>query len=191
MSALWELGALVSNTPEGNGLDETQPSPIEVSRCSLAVATRSLAQAVSSASRASAEWASRLAEAFWFLLAPVPFSSRGAAGRLRWPPDPGARERPARGPANSAGNPGPFFCVAALTLAGDLRALAGCEAEPITARPSASPSDPAAYAAQIVRVTNDERTANHLPMLSNSWLPPQQAKDLIGKGQLTPARSTA
>jgi len=52
--------------------------------------------------------------------------------------------------------------VAALTLAGGLLTLAGCAAEP-SPRPSptspASPSDPPAYAAQIVHGTNDVRAA--------------------------------
>ncbi len=56
---------------------------------------------------------------------------------------------------------------------------------------SLNPRDPLAYAALIVRETNDARVANRLPKLGSSTCAQtaalQRAKDLIGKPKLTHA----
>ena len=56
---------------------------------------------------------------------------------------------------------------------------------------SLNPRDPLAYAALIVRETNDARVANHLPKLGSSTCAQtaalQRAQDLIGKPTLTHA----
>jgi len=56
---------------------------------------------------------------------------------------------------------------------------------------SLNPRDPLAYAALIVRETNDARVANRLPRLGSSTCAQtaalQRAKDLIGKPKLTHA----
>jgi len=83
----------------------------------------------------------------------------------------------------------------ALTLSVGLLALAGCSSDPGIARPSptpsVSPSDPAAYAAQIVQGTNEVRRAKGLPTLGGSRCAQdaaqKRAKALIGKAELTHA----
>jgi uncharacterized protein YkwD len=54
-----------------------------------------------------------------------------------------------------------------------------------------NPTDPLAYAALIVRETNDARVTNHLPKLGSSTCAQdaalQRAKDLIGNPKLTHA----
>jgi uncharacterized protein YkwD len=83
---------------------------------------------------------------------------------------------------------------AALTLGASL-GLSGCASVPGSTRPSpvssARPSEPAAYAAQIVRETNDVRTANGRPKLGGSKCAHdaalQRASGLIGKAELTHA----
>jgi uncharacterized protein YkwD len=86
--------------------------------------------------------------------------------------------------------------VTVLTLGLGLLALSGCGTEPTTtARPSptlsASPIGPTAYAAQIVRGTNEVRAASHLPQLSSSGCAQaaalKRASALIGKPGLTHA----
>lgn len=104
--------------------------------------------------------------------------------------------------------------MAALTLGAGLFALtlAGCTNEaggtsPSSARPasasssasagasaSASPSDPVAYAAQVLRETNSVRTAEGLPELGGSACAQEaalrRASDLVGAAKLTHAPLT-
>jgi uncharacterized protein YkwD len=83
---------------------------------------------------------------------------------------------------------------AALTLGAGL-ALSGCASVPRSTRPppvsSASPGDPAEYAAQIVRKTNGVRDAKGLPKLGGSECATDaavhRASDLIGGVELTHA----
>jgi uncharacterized protein YkwD len=84
---------------------------------------------------------------------------------------------------------------AALTVGASLLLLGGCKSEAGIARTSptssVSPSDPAQYAAQIVRGTNDVRAAKGLAHLGGSKCAQdaalQRAADLIGKKELTHA----
>lgn len=83
----------------------------------------------------------------------------------------------------------------ALLLAAGLLALSGCTSDPSIALPSPTPSaslsDPVAYAAQIVRETNQVRVAQRLPELGDSECARtaalQRASNLIGASDLTHA----